>query len=51
VTIFQDAAAFLALSAAQRERAGQLSQAQLDEAIQKSLLKGTCELLTAARFG
>lgn len=36
----EDAAAFLALSAAQRERAGQLSQEQLDASIQRALERG-----------
>jgi hypothetical protein len=36
----EDAAAFLALSAAQRERAGQLSQEELDASIQRALQKG-----------
>ena len=36
----EDAAAFLALSAAQRERAGKLSQEELDASIQRALQKG-----------
>ena len=36
----EDAAAFLALSSAQRERAGQMTQGELDAAIQKSLARG-----------
>eukprot|EP01043_Picozoa_sp_COSAG02_P003165 COSAG02_NODE_75_length_41389_cov_106.665762_39_plen_90_part_00 len=36
----EDAAAFMALSAAQRERAGALSQQELDASIQRALQKG-----------
>ena len=36
----EDAAAFMALSAAQRERAGKLSQEELDASIQRALQKG-----------
>ena len=36
----EDAAAFMALSAAQRERAGKLSQEELDASIQRALQRG-----------